>query len=662
MSFKKIHLSLLLFSTFLISCTSDHSKIVVAEYGNYKIYLDEFEKAYAKNSGGIEKAKTDSLETLKKFLDLYVSYKMKLRDAEIRGFTTDPDMQKELIDYKVNIGSTLFLEDHLYEPALKKMYERRKTEFKAAHIMLIPDSTMNDEETAKLGNQLIERINNGEDYSQLAEKYSKDVYTNKRGGVVGWVTSGMILVPEIEEAIYTTEPGNIYYKPVKSSYGYHIIKVLEKQPRKEQVKVQHIMVSILDSTGVKDSIRALMKILDIEKKLKDGADFNKIALENSEDKMTAKQFGDLGFLSRGRIEPKFEDVVFSLNVNEISPIIETSIGYHIVKVNEIAPFPSFQESAEELKEMFIRTYYKQAYEKLLDSLKVVYNYKANKGIYDKLVTFSHEIKSGRNFETTEYKKSLGPEVLFTLSDQFFTVDSLFSYILRSEQHNNSLLNSETIKDIYNNYVNDTVLKRKAREYDKESSQFASLMEEYEKGIYLFKILEEEVWTKVAVDSAMIQNYFDQHREDYKWKDRVEFKEIYSLSDSLINRCHSLAISGENFDSLAVKYSRRSGYDNVSGYYGLVEIDVNELSKKANSLKNIGNISEPFRFQDGWSIVKLVKRDSARLKNIDEVKAEIASLLQEQESKRLENDYINSLKEIYKPEIYYNELNNAFKNQ
>ncbi|NMB81873.1 MAG: hypothetical protein GYA14_08650 [Ignavibacteria bacterium] len=661
MHFRKLLLPILPIVFVFISCTSEHSKIIVAEYGNYKVYLDEFEKAYAKNSGGFEKAKTDSVEALHKFLDLYVNYKMKLRDAAVRGYTTDLDMQKELIDYKKNIGSTLYLEDHLYGPALKKMYEKRKTEFKAAHIMLIPDSTTTAEETEKLGNQLIDRINKGEDFAKLAAEYSKDTYTNKRGGVVGWVTSGMIIVPEIEEAIYSSEAGKIYPKLVKSNYGYHIIKVLEKQPRKEQVKAQHIMVSLLDSTGAKDSTRALKKILDIEKKLKQGADFNRMARDYSEDKMTAQQSGDLGFLSRGRIDPKFEDVIFSLNVDEVSPIIQTTIGYHIIRVNAISPYPAYKEVVDELKDMFIRTYFKMEYEKLLDSLKNVYSYKVNQSIYDKLVSSAGSIRSGRNFEATEYKKSLGPEVLFTMANNYYTVDSLMAYIIRTDQYNYTLLNSEVIKDIFNNYTEDIALKMKAQEYDKESPEFANLMEEYEKGIYLFKILEEEVWSKVVIDSAMIQNYFDNHREDYKWKDRVEFKEIYTSTDSLINKYYSLAMSGENFDSLIVKYSQRKGYEEFPGYFGLVEVDANELAKKTNELKNIGDISQPFRFQDGWSVVKLVKREAARLKNLDEVKAEIASLLQEKESKRLEDLYLSNLKNIYKPKIYYNELSNAFKN-
>ena len=92
-----------------ISCASQNQRIVVSEYGDYKIYLDDFEKAYERNSGGNEKAKADSLSSYQKFLDLFLNYKMKLRDAEVRGYTKDSDMQKELLNYKMNIGSTVYL-------------------------------------------------------------------------------------------------------------------------------------------------------------------------------------------------------------------------------------------------------------------------------------------------------------------------------------------------------------------------------------------------------------------------------------------------------------------------------------------------------------------------------------------------------------------------
>ncbi len=75
--------------TFMVSCSPKQSEIVVAEYGNYNITIDEFEKAYAKNVGSVEKAKEDSVENYNKFLDLYANFKMKLRDAEVRRLPLD---------------------------------------------------------------------------------------------------------------------------------------------------------------------------------------------------------------------------------------------------------------------------------------------------------------------------------------------------------------------------------------------------------------------------------------------------------------------------------------------------------------------------------------------------------------------------------------------
>lgn len=661
MFFRKIILPVLSLTLLLFACAPEHSKIVVAEYGNYKIYMDEFEKAYAKNSGGIEKAKTDSIEALKKFLDLFVNYKMKLRDAVVRGYTLDPDMKKELIDYKLNIGSTLFLEDNLFEPALKKMYERRKTEYNAAHIMLIPDSTMNEIQVVELGNQIIASINNGAEFEKLVLEYSKDEYTKGRGGVVGWVTSGMILVPEIEEAIYSTEKGQIYPKLVKSNFGYHILKVVDKLPRRSQIKVQHILVSFRDSSGTVDSVKALNKINFIEQKLNEGEDFGKLAMEYSDDKYSGERNGDLGFFGRGRMEPRFEDAAFKLKVNEISPVVETSFGYHLIKLTAETPYPPYKENVDELKDIFKRLYYKQDYDKLIKQLKSELNYKVNEETLKLLSANADSIQTGAGYDNSFINKQFGSKIICTSINKAFIVDSLFNYINNSNQYLGRFFNEGLLKEAVDKFMENKVLQEKALTYDKVDPDFAQLMEDYENGIYLFKILEDEVWSKVLIDSVMVQNYFEKNRENYKWKDRVEFKEIYTSSDSLINHYYSLASSAHDFDSLVVKYTQRKGYENISGYSGLVEIEVNDLASQANKLQNTGDISKPFRFQDGWSIVQLVRKENARLKNFEEVRAEVASLLQELESKRMEDEYVSKLKNIYNPKLFYNELINAFKN-
>lgn len=657
---KKLILLVIPLSFILFSCAANQPKVVVAEYGSHKIGLDEFEKAYAKNVGGIEKAKTDSISQYKSFLDLYINFKMKLRDAVVRGYTNDPDMMKELNDYKKSIGVTVYLEDKLYKPALAELYEKRKTEINAAHIMLIPDSTNNEQQLISLGNSLIERINKGEDFALLAKEFSKDQFSKERGGVVGWVTAGQIVVPEIEAALYNTELGKIFPKLVKTAYGYHILKVLDKKPRKEKIKVQHILALVRDSVGNADTVKAFAKIKDVQQKLNGGADFGQLAFEFSDDKSSAIQKGDLGFISRGYTVPQFEDAAFSLSAGEVSQIVKTEYGYHLIKVNEIAPYPSFQESSNELKEMFQRTSYKIEYMKVIDKLKSELGYKLVDSSYDLLLSKLDSIKVGPDYDTSWLKKEYGNKPIANFANRTYTIDSIMYQLDREGLYYGKKFDVSVLNEAIDQFSSDLLLKEKAMNYDKEDASFAQLMEEYENGIYLFKILEEEVWSKVKVDSAMTQNYFNNHRSDFKWKDRVEFKEVYVITDSLANLYYQKALSGEDFDSLAIKYSQRKGYENIPGYKGLVEIDFNELAKQANSLKDIGDISKPFRTENGWSFVKLIKREKARLKNYDEVKTEIASLLQERESKRMEEEYINRLKAVYKPTAYYEELKNAFK--
>ncbi|MBK7629358.1 MAG: hypothetical protein IPJ23_01255 [Ignavibacteriales bacterium] len=91
--------------------------------------MDEFEKAYSKNVGGLEVAQKDSFENYKNFADLYTNFKIKLEDAKSRGFQNDPELNNELIDYKKKVGSSYLLEKYLVEPNIKDWYEKGRLKF-----------------------------------------------------------------------------------------------------------------------------------------------------------------------------------------------------------------------------------------------------------------------------------------------------------------------------------------------------------------------------------------------------------------------------------------------------------------------------------------------------------------------------------------------------
>ena len=659
MHIKKMFLLMPVIIFILTSCAVEHSKIVVAEFGKNKIYMDEFEKAYAKNSGNIENAKKDSISNYKKFLDLYVNYRMKLRDAFVRGYYSDEDMQKELNDYKTNIGTTFYLNDELIKPGIKQLYERRKYEYQVAHIMLRPDSSMNEQQTIELGNELIKRINNGEDFEKLAKEYSKDTYSKDKGGDVGFVTAGEIVIPEIEDAIYSTEPGKIYPQLLKSNFAYHIIKVVGKIPRRHMIRAQHILASSRDSLGNVDTLKAYQKILEVQKKIQEGADFGELAKEYSDDKYSAKKKGDLGYFQRHRMVPEFENAAFKLKVGEISPIVKTSYGYHIIKLTEEKPIPSFEESKDELEKTYKNLRYKKDLMKLKQNLIKQANLEIKKDLFDRVLSYSDSLKSINDYPQSVIHFELGMGVIFELNKNKVLCDSLFNFMKGKGDYIFRKLSADMLNEAIEDYAGELLIREKAMQYDKVNPEFASLIKDYENGIYLFKILEEEVWSKVKVDSIMAMNYYEKNKENFRWKDRVAFKEIRVDSDSLANVIYNEAKSGVDFDSLMSKYNKKSSARNQSKNE-LIEIGDNGLADEANKLKNVGDISAPFKNGSSWIILKLTNREPSRIKTFAEVRNEIMGILQELESKRLEESYINRLKKLYHPKYYYDELAKAFK--
>lgn len=117
------------------------SQSIVGEFGKYKITLDEFEYAYAKNVGGWEAAEQDSFQQYKDFMDLYMKFRMKLRNAQVRAFDTDPALEKELHDYHEQVGKSYIIEKYIIQPGLEKLYAQRKEELRISHIMIRPVSS-----------------------------------------------------------------------------------------------------------------------------------------------------------------------------------------------------------------------------------------------------------------------------------------------------------------------------------------------------------------------------------------------------------------------------------------------------------------------------------------------------------------------------------------
>ncbi len=645
-------------AVFFSACTTPHSEIVLVKFGNDKITVGEFEQAYAKNAGGIDKAKKDSLQNYENFLKLYTNFRLKLKDAQIRGYERNQELVDELLDYKKKVGVTFILEKQLVEPAVKKLYEERKWEFRVSHLMIRPDSGGEASAQGK-AEDLLKRIKSGENFEKLTAEYSMDHFSKTTGGDIYYITAGM-LIPEFEEAVYKTPVGQICPEVVKTKYGYHIIKVTEKRERIPQVRASHIMVDYYSDGGEVDSAAAKARIDSVYQMLQNGVDFAKLAADYSEDQGSKKNGGDLNFFERRMMVKEFDETAFNLNVGETSRVISTSFGYHIIKVTDRKPYPKFEEDKENLKRIYKQTRYNRDYDLLVDGLKNKYGYKLYNTNVDKLVSLGDSLKMSGDYWKAEWRKDVQDSVLFSFEGAKVTSDTFFTKIDALPEFQSKSLNKAGMEEGVRKVAGDLLLDHEALNLDKSNSEFAALMNDYQNGIYIFKLQDEEVWGKITLDSARLVEHYEKTKEKYRWDDRIELSEIHSKSDSLIKVYYQMLQKGENFDTLAAKYTERPGFKEKAGRFQLLSINASQLSMEANKLKNPGDLTEPFSMSGGYSIVKLIRKEPARIKTFDEARAEVSGSFQEEESKRLENKYVSELQERFKPETNNSELTKVFK--
>lgn len=198
-----------------------------------------------------------------------------------------------------------------------------------------------DQKAREKAERILKSLKEGADFAQVAAKESDDPASREKGGDLGYIQRGD-RVPEFERAAFVLKVGEIS-GPVRSQYGYHIIQVLDKKVKAsgEGKKVRHILISTqynkvkerLLKPTIEESARKKME--EILEKLRGGADFAELAKSESDDAITRKDGGFVRNYNKNRYGPEFDAAVKKLNEKEISGIVETQQGFHIIKLERM---------------------------------------------------------------------------------------------------------------------------------------------------------------------------------------------------------------------------------------------------------------------------------------------------------------------------------------
>lgn len=511
---------------------------VLMQIGNEKVMVKEFMDVFTKNNVQNEVIDKKSLD---EYLDLYINFRLKVMEAMALKLDTNQAFIRELDGYRKQLAKPYFTDSKVSDALLQESYDRKLQDIRASHILLMLDKNAPPQDTLEVWNRIMkirDRIMAGEDFARVAIEASEDpsasdkeAIPNQRSfragnkGDLGYFSVFDMVYP-FETGAYETEIGQVSM-PLRSEFGYHLIKVTEKTPASGLIEAAHIYVSVNPESSKEEIAEKEEKIQFIYGKINEGMSFEDAVREYSEDRGSAARDGLLSKFAVNRIVPEFVSVVKKLQPGEISAPVQTVYGFHIIKLIGFDKPGSFEDEAPKLKERISKDVRSQKSEDaVIKQIKAENNFKTVdknlKAFLSKLD--SSLIKGNFNAEAFEMNKT----ELFRLGKKQFTEADFAKYLSLKQTPQENIKPDVYAYKLYNDFVRESSLAYEDSRLEIKYPEFASLMREYRDGILLFDLMDQRVWSKAVKDTTGLKNFHDANKDNYMWKERADAT-IYTIT-------------------------------------------------------------------------------------------------------------------------------------
>jgi peptidyl-prolyl cis-trans isomerase SurA len=478
---------------------------VLIKIDDTEITREEFERIYRKNNQNL--LDQSDIKSPKEYLDLYIDFKLKVVEAMNLKMDTISTFREELAGYRKELAAPYLTDMQYDEKLVEELYQRMKTEVHASHILFrLPENATPEQETAvlKKTRKVRDEILNGRNFNDAAAEYSEDPSAKTNRGDLGYFTAFQLVTP-FENAAFDTPPGEIS-EPVRTAFGYHLIKVHDVRENQGEIQVAHIMKMFPQGEPNFDKSLLKQEIDSIYRELLNGADFAELAKKHSDDKRSAIQGGEMPWFSAGRMIPEFSKAAFALkNIGDISQPVETPFGFHIIKKTGQRPVPQLEEVRADIearikkdpersnstRKVFIEKLKKEyGFEKISRNIEKIKSLNVNENGPENLILFSFH---GNNYYLNDFKKFL----------------------------QNKNISAGKYSGHLDDWVSEEIIAYENAHLEEKYPEFRYLMQEYHDGLLLFNIMEEKIWNFAAEDSTGLQNYYRKNKNKFKWDERFK---------------------------------------------------------------------------------------------------------------------------------------------
>lgn len=495
------------------------------------VEASEFSYIYAKNN----REDADFSEaSLREYLNLYTRFKLKVREAYAMGLDTLPQFQTELAGYRKQLADSYLTDKEITDRLVSEAYDRMQEDVQVAHILVKTNpNVVNDTLAAyKRIQDTYNRLQAGESWDKLVNEISEDSGSKDIGGNLGFITA---LLPNgfyaFETAAYDTPIGG-YAAPIKTSLGYHIVKVVSLRPARGEMDIAHILLRVKEDGSDDKAVK--IKIDEIHSQLDAGARFEDLAKRLSDDKTTAERGGGIGPIVINQYEKSFEDAVYALTVDgTYTQPVRTRLGWHIIKRVRMRPMLSLEAARRKIELQISRDErIAVARQSMVSRIKKEAGFKLDEKVYNEFVN-----AAGDELQTYRWQvPEVATATMVTLGADTYSNIDFGNYIRNNARTRMGLpkgtANKEILDIVLNDFVEEKALFYEEKNLSAKYPEFKSLMREYEEGILLFEATKINVWDKASSDTVGLANFHAEHRNDYMWDERIEIATVTLDSASL----------------------------------------------------------------------------------------------------------------------------------
>lgn len=666
-SMSRLALGTLAALPFLAACTTSApvartaAPDVVATWTGATFTLPEFETEYARQNGGREAASDDSLARMQDFLRRYVDFRLKVKEAERLGYAGRPEVRAELDQYVQDYAAPYLMDQRVLDPLVREVYERQGTMVDASHILISVPRTASPADTLAARQRLVavlDSIDTGMPFGEAARKFSNDPSAQRPAGPgsegrLGYFTSGD-MVEEFEEAAYATPAG--HRSPIlRTQFGYHVLFVHDKMATPPQVDVAHIMIVPLDGTP-EAKARARAVIDSLQQRIAAGDDFGALAQQYSMDQGSAPRGGDLGFTDYKAlpVEP-FRTVAWSMTTpGQVSDVVETSFGYHLIKFIAKKDRPSFDEVAPQLKQTAARLPRAQRLRAaMLRDLGRQYNARVDTMAIGNAITSTPQDSLLMLFAQNRLPAETLDRRVGFVGDSTYTLRQFATDAVQNGIPSLPGSGDRRVANLTQRFMDAAVLRYAARDLPNRDPEFGRLMADFRDGTLLFKLMEDSVWTKAQSDTLTLRARYDAR---------------ISAMPLLPERTRLVVISSDKVEELqGVRQQLDAGTPVANVLANLpsrTRVDTVAVAGPTGSpLDAALNISDgsvigpmAYRGQTTGAVVIRSGVEPARAKTFEEAMPELASEYQ----RELENELVNRLRTRYDARLFPDRLVRAFR--